>query len=245
MMDANQSKKHPMSVIEAIYTRRSCRHFKAGEKIPEWKMEMILDAARYAPSPENMQFWRFIRIRDEDTKKWLADVAQEQAQLVFGSVPYELAADRLWYLPPDQRPAVVQNVADGSLFRYPEDASDVVLVCTSEGGVDYLSPYPFTNFMQLVSAALAIQNMWLTATALGVGVGWNNLPSIDQRREQTLKERFGIPEGVSVVTTLCFGVPRTDRILGPSRFPLEGIAFEEYWGNPYRRISLRSQNEEE
>ncbi len=244
-MDPKTLKQYPMSVIEAIYTRRSCRHFKKGEKIPEWKMEMILDAARYAPSPENMQFWRFIRIRDEETKKWLADVAQEQAQLVFSGVPYELAADRLWYLPPEQRPAVVQNVADGSLFRYLEDASDIVLVCASEGGIDWLSPYPFTNFMQIVSASLAAMLLWLMATALGVGVGWNNLPSIDQRREHTLKEKFGIPEGLNVITTLCFGVPRTDRILGPSRFPLEGIVFEEYWGNPYRRMALRPETEED
>ncbi len=241
-MTIKSPKDFPMTVIEAIYTRRSCRHFKKGMKIPEWKMEMILDAARQAPSPENMQFWRFIRIQDEETKKWLADIAQEQATLVFGSIPYELAADRLWYLPPKHRPAVVQNVADGSLFRYPEDASDVILVCASDS-VDWLSPYPFTGFMQVVSASLAIENMWLMATTLGVGVGWNNLPTIDQRREYILKERFGIPAGVSIITTLCFGIPRTDRILGPSRFPLEGIVFNEYWGNPYTRISLRSEEE--
>ena len=83
-----------MDVFEAIYLRRSIRHFKPG-RVPDWMLEKILDAARYAPSPENVQPWRFIVIRDPESKRFLADMAQEMGAVVFGAGQYNMLQARL------------------------------------------------------------------------------------------------------------------------------------------------------
>ncbi len=61
-----------MEVFEAIKTRRSIRHYKS-EAIAEEKLNAVLEAARWAPSWANTQCWRFIVVRNNDTKARLAD----------------------------------------------------------------------------------------------------------------------------------------------------------------------------
>jgi nitroreductase len=69
-----------MDVLEAIRTRRSIRKYKK-EPIPNNKLEMILEAARLAPSASNRQPWRFIVVQDADRKKALAKAANDQTFL--------------------------------------------------------------------------------------------------------------------------------------------------------------------
>ncbi|MBA7666341.1 NADPH-flavin oxidoreductase [subsurface metagenome] len=60
-----------MEVLEAIRTRRSVRQYKA-TPIDDKTLELILEAARWAPSWSNTQCWRFIVVRDDKVKKELA-----------------------------------------------------------------------------------------------------------------------------------------------------------------------------
>ncbi len=53
--------------LKWIRERRSIREF-TGEKIPDDHIELILEAARHAPSPENMLMMRFIVIRDDQSR---------------------------------------------------------------------------------------------------------------------------------------------------------------------------------
>jgi nitroreductase len=69
-----------MDVLEAIRTRRSIRKYRP-ELVPEEKLEMILEAARLAPSAGNRQPWRFVVVQNVDRKKALAEVANNQAFL--------------------------------------------------------------------------------------------------------------------------------------------------------------------
>jgi nitroreductase len=69
-----------MDVLEAIRTRRSIRKYRP-ELIPEEKLEMILEAARLAPSAGNRQPWRFVVVQNVDRKKALAEVANNQTFL--------------------------------------------------------------------------------------------------------------------------------------------------------------------
>lgn len=61
-----------MEVLEAIKTRRSIRKYKT-DPIDDQTLEAVLEAARWAPSWENTQCWRFIVVRDGDIKSRLAD----------------------------------------------------------------------------------------------------------------------------------------------------------------------------
>jgi nitroreductase len=66
-----------MDVLEAIKSRRSIRKYRP-EPIPEEKLQVILEAARLAPSAANRQPWRFVVVQNQDRKKALAEAANNQ-----------------------------------------------------------------------------------------------------------------------------------------------------------------------
>lgn len=56
-----------MEAMEAIKTRRSVRGF-TNENVSDEVVGQILEAGRWAPSGLNNQAWRFIVVRNEETK---------------------------------------------------------------------------------------------------------------------------------------------------------------------------------
>jgi nitroreductase len=62
-----------MEVLEAIRHRRSIRKYQTKE-VEKEKLNKILEAARWAPSASNKQPWHFIVVRDDETRKQLADI---------------------------------------------------------------------------------------------------------------------------------------------------------------------------
>lgn len=62
-----------MDVLEAIQNRRSIRSYLAKE-VEEEKVNIILDAGRWAPSASNKQPWHFIIVRDLEIRKNMANV---------------------------------------------------------------------------------------------------------------------------------------------------------------------------
>jgi nitroreductase len=62
-----------MEVMEGIRQRRSIRSFTSQE-VEDWKLDEILDAARWAPSSKNSQPWEFVVVKDRGT---LARIAEE------------------------------------------------------------------------------------------------------------------------------------------------------------------------
>jgi nitroreductase len=69
-----------MDVISAIRTRRSIRRYKS-TAVDAKTLELVLEAARWAPSWANSQCWRFIVVRDKH-------IRAELAQLLAGILPH-------------------------------------------------------------------------------------------------------------------------------------------------------------
>jgi len=67
-----------MNVFEAIKERRSIRSFKE-QDVKEKDIEMLIEAAMWAPSAGNIQPWEFIIVRRHDLKEELAEAAFGQA----------------------------------------------------------------------------------------------------------------------------------------------------------------------
>jgi len=232
-----------MELIEAIKTRRSIRDF-TGQPIPNEHIELILDAARYAPSPENLQMWRYIVIReDQDMKNLIAELSTEMAKQIFGAQPYELTGGRLWYLPDRFRPTEFENIRDGTLFQYPKHADTVIIGFGSEFFHDAHLPYDLRLFGSVV-VAMGMLQMWLVAHSLGYGCGWMALAISDARHKEMICDKLGVPRTWEPIGVLCIGVPKEKRMLGPSRFPMEGVMYSERWGNPYQRIAFRKEEEQ-
>jgi len=66
-----------MQVFEAIRSRYSVRSYQ-DRRVEEEKLARILEAARLAPSAGNRQEWRFVVVRDAETRQRLMAAAGGQ-----------------------------------------------------------------------------------------------------------------------------------------------------------------------
>jgi nitroreductase len=78
-----------MDVFTAISQRRSVRAYKDTD-IEEDKLKKVLEAARLSPSSSNRQEWKFIVIKNKETKKKLANAALGQSFI--GEAPVVIIA---------------------------------------------------------------------------------------------------------------------------------------------------------
>jgi nitroreductase len=66
-----------MNVMDAIKTRKSVRAY-VDRPVEDDKLNVVLEAARLAPSASNRQEWRFMIVREMETRKKLAQIAGNQ-----------------------------------------------------------------------------------------------------------------------------------------------------------------------
>jgi len=88
MISVHQEEKK-MDVFTAIRQRSSVRAYKATD-VEEDKLKKILEAARLSPSASNRQEWKFIVVKNKETKKKLAKAAFGQSFI--GEAPIVIVA---------------------------------------------------------------------------------------------------------------------------------------------------------
>jgi len=78
-----------MDVSTAISQRKSMRAYKETD-VEEDKLKKILEAARLSPSASNRQKWKFIVVKNKETRKKLAIAAFDQSFI--GDAPVVIVA---------------------------------------------------------------------------------------------------------------------------------------------------------
>jgi nitroreductase len=78
-----------MDLYEAIKSRYSVRSY-LNKPVEQEKLDRILDAARLAPSGSNRQPWKFVVVRDAETRKKLVSACSNQEFV--GQAPVVIAA---------------------------------------------------------------------------------------------------------------------------------------------------------
>jgi nitroreductase len=158
-----------LTVWKAIKTRRSIRKF-APDDVPEDVVDRMLGAARLAPSASNRQPWRFLVVRDRETRKRLSRICLEQRFI-------------------EEAPVVI--VCFGDFDRYSDVARkkrrqewvDSGTASTASGRfadpefVAHIDSLPVPPREQLITPVvantyIAIEHMVLMAAALGLGTCW-------------------------------------------------------------------------
>ncbi len=81
-----------MDVFEAIYTLRAIRRFKP-DPVPDELVWKVLEAATKAPSGGNRQPWRFLVIRDPETKARIGQFYLEGWERFYGPNREQMLAD--------------------------------------------------------------------------------------------------------------------------------------------------------
>jgi nitroreductase len=85
------------SLSEVIKERRSVRKYDSTYKISQEEINDMLKEATQAPSSSNLQPWRFIVIQDQEVKKELRAVANNQEQVETASAVIAVLGDKEMY----------------------------------------------------------------------------------------------------------------------------------------------------
>jgi len=210
------------ATMKVIQDRRSIREWTE-EPVSEQDLAMILEAGRQAPSGENAQPWRFIIVRDAETRKTLGALAGGGSGRRFTAeyVTHQMQ-ERFTNLQDEaKKKAAFEKLTSGQVSAFLANAPLNIVVCGKKDVWD----------MPLDTSA-AIENMLLMITALGLGACWVIAPCIDIRDEERVKALLNIPEGFKAVSVISVGRPTRPHRPRP-RMPINQIVFSEKWGNSY------------
>lgn len=210
------------AAIKVIQDRRSVRNF-TDEPIADQDLDMILEAARLAPSGENAQPWRFIVVKDELMRKKMGAIAGGGSSRRFtAEFVTKKMQERFANLEDEaKKQAAFQKLTTGQVSAFMAEAPVNLVVCGKKDVWD--TPY---------DTSAAIENILLMVTALGLGACWVIAPCIDVRDEDRIKGLLGIPEGFKAVSILSIGHPARAHKPRP-RLPLKELVFTEKWGEDY------------
>lgn len=204
-----------MNLYDAIHRRRDVRAEFTGAPIPQDVLERVLAAAHAAPSVGLSQPWDFVLVRDLGVRRaFYEHVQAERAVFAVGLTGGD--KERFGRIK-------IDGVLESSL-------AVVVTYDAARGGPAVLGRHAIAD-AGLYSVCLAIQNLWLAATAEGLGVGW-----VSFYREPYLRELLGIPAAIRPVAWLCLGpvtrlqsAPDLERHGWWRRRPLEAALHHDRW----------------
>jgi 5,6-dimethylbenzimidazole synthase len=214
-VDTSQRGSNPTTLEDAIFTRRDVRREFTGEPVAQEQLVRILKAGHAAPSVGMTQPWDFIIVDEEAPRRAFHAHVEKERQLFADSLDAERAKTFA--------KIKIDGVLDASLGL-------VVTYDAQRGSPAVLGRYSIAD-AGLYSVCLAIQNLWLTATAEGWGVGW-----VSFYREPFLQELLGIPENVRPIAWLCVGpvshlekVPDLERFGWQARRPVDDLLHWNSW----------------
>lgn len=158
--------------------------------IPDQLIKNILENANWAPTHKLTQPWRFKVLKGEVLKKFGIFMAEKYRSInqleSFSVAKYE------------------------KLKMNPQKAGAIIAICMQR---DLRNRVP--EWEEVASVAMAVQNMWLTSTAYGIGSYWSS---------PDLLEYFGefepLAEGESCIGLFYMGYANTPEHM-PKRTPIE------------------------
>jgi nitroreductase len=176
----DEEKKISMDLWEAICNRRSIGRVKQ-DPVDRRQIEILLEAAAWAPSHHATEPWRFF-------------VMTGEGRAVLGQSYADIAAEASQGLNPEQQETIRGKQASKA-FRAPV----VIAIAVSP------SASPHVNRMEEFAAVhSAAQNMLLAAHALGLGAIWRSGEPIYHPR---MKQAFGLAESEELVGLIYVGYP--------------------------------------
>ncbi|WP_199441231.1 5,6-dimethylbenzimidazole synthase [Umezawaea beigongshangensis] len=216
MSTAHELPHRVAGLYDVLHRRRDTRAEFTGEPVPDDVLRRVLGAAHAAPSVGLSQPWDFVLVRDERTRRAFRDHVHAERS-VFEA---QLDGDRARSFSRIK----VEGVQESSL-------GVVVTYDPDRGSPAVLGRHAIAD-AGLYSVCLAIQNLWLAATAEGLGVGW-----VSFYREDVLRRLLDIPTRLRPVAWLCVGpvrdlpdTPDLERHGWRTRLPLDDVLHHERYG---------------
>jgi len=210
------------ATLKVIQDRRSIREY-TDEAVSDQDLDMILEAARQAPSGENAQPWRYVIVKDAETRKKLGAIAGGGSGRRFtAEFVTKKMQERFTGLQDEaKKRAAFEKLTSGQVSTFLAAAPVNLVVCGKKDVWDL--PY---------DTSAAIENILLMVTALDLGACWVIAPCIDIRDEERIKSLLGLPEEFKAVSIIAIGHPTRPHRPRP-RLPIHELVFRETWGEAY------------
>ena len=178
------NKKQQKILDDIIISRRDIRgnNFKS-KKIKKSKIDKILEAAIHAPSVGFSQPWKFIVIKDKKIKN-----------KVYKNFTKEYKKSKKYF---KNRPIYESLKLEGiketpiNIAVYYKKSNNKILGQTSQ------------KKMGEYSVVCAIQNMWLMARSLNIGIGWVSI-----LKPKKINKILNVPKDYKLIGYLCVGYPK-------------------------------------
>ena len=181
------------ALMEVVRNRMTTRQFDENYVVPREHYELILEAARHAPSGANAQPWHYIVITKPELKKAIADYFVEE-QHVRAKLKMKFPTPNYHGL--ETAPGLIVVASD---FRWTR--AFPVLMDGSELDRKY---HENAERILLQSVAASTMSAHLAAAALGYNSWW--VTAIGQEHAQnTLKPLLGVPADLAIIDIFCFG----------------------------------------
>ncbi|MDA0978798.1 MAG: nitroreductase family protein [Proteobacteria bacterium] len=199
-----------MSLFDAIYNCRAMRRLETRE-VPEELLIRLIDAANQAPSGSNSQRARWVVVRDPAQKQKLADLNRRFAE------PYIKPSLEN---PESEAQAKMLRTVVWQMDHMHEIPALIVACFDYQEKVEGLGVYRSAG-----SVWPGIQNLLLTARALGLGAAPTTLALRDQ---DLVREALELPETFAALCMIPVGYPKGK--FGPvTRRPVEEIMRFDRW----------------
>jgi nitroreductase len=263
-----------MDVFEAIRKRHTTNGPFADRPVAPEHKRLLLELAARAPSHFNSQPWRFIVVEDAQRRAALAEIAGasmrdlmadgrfwQQYRKFFRLSDEEVAATRdgIHF---DHMPAVLKpfakylfterGAAVMNTLQVPRvlgnDARRLVANSPMLLGLalarEVYVPGELTGLYTLISLGAVVQTLWLTATALGMGMQFVSTPQEIPSNWALVSALLGVPDDFELLLLLRLGYedaslkrPTIDWT-SPQRKGIAELAFQEEWGRPVSSSSF-------
>ncbi|MBM4256925.1 MAG: nitroreductase [Deltaproteobacteria bacterium] len=208
-----------INLFEAIRTMRAMRRLRP-DPVPDESIRRIIEAGLCAPSGGDVQHWRFIVVKDADTKQ---QIQQRYKRALDQLLPRYQAAPP----PPGKTEGQKQRMLNAvvHLTEHFHEAPVLIVCCL----VNDMAKNIGLAKMSGASIYPAVQNMLLAARGLGLG---STLTTRHLLLEKEVNDVLGLPENAETFAILPIGYPMGK--FGPvSRQPLKAVTFQDRWGQPY------------
>lgn len=183
------------ALMQTIRNRVTVRKFRTDYTVPDEHYELILEAARHAPSGANAQPWQYVVVRDPAVKQQIADyfVAEQRfrakAKMKFPTPDYRGLATAPGFV------VVCSDMRWTNAFPVLGDGSELDRMYHENA-----------ERILLQSVAASTMSAHLAAAALGYNVWW--VTAIGQEAAQNaMRPLLGIPDAISVLDIFLFGPP--------------------------------------
>ena len=198
-----------MDVIDAVYKRRSVKHFDISHKMSKQEEAKLFAAVLQSPTSFNIQHWRFVVLRDPELRQKIrTEFGNDQAQMTDASLLILFTADtKAWQKEPE---------------RYWKHAPKEV----AELLVGWMGPFhEGREWLQKDEAQRSIGMAMQTTMLAAQGLGYDSCPMIGFDIENVAK-LIKLPSDHVMGPMVAIGKSTREPWPKPGQLPLEEVLVE-------------------